>query len=105
MLECVSDVWTAANLQLLCKTDVYCPLELGQVDPVPVGCSGLGSIGWACVCQDKVPLPCVGDEAACLGDDKITLCIEDEMGTQIRTKGMCAPSCLDDDFAGPLCVG
>jgi len=105
LLECDNNIWTAADLVKRCNLDVYCPLETGLVEPVAVGCSGLGAFDWACVCQDKVPLECIGDEANCVGNDRITLCIDDGEGKMIRTKGVCAVLCIDDDIAGPLCTG
>jgi hypothetical protein len=103
LLECVNDIWTEADIKALCVLDVYCPASTGLVDPVAVGCSGMGAIGWACVCQDKVPLPCVGDEMGCSADETILLCIDDGMGMQIRTRGSCV-SCVDS-IDGPQCSG
>lgn len=105
LLECTNSIWTAANLKSRCSLPVYCPPETGLVDPVAVGCSGQGAFDWACVCQDQVPLECLGDEASCLGNDRITLCIDDGQGKKIRTKGVCAVFCVDADIAGPWCTG
>lgn len=105
LLECVGLVWTKADLQKRCDLAAYCPAELNQVDPVAVGCSGVGLSDWACVCQDKLPLPCIGDVAGCGGSTRITLCVEDEMGVPIQTKGVCAPMCVDADINGPMCTG
>ena len=105
LLECIGNVWTAANLMTRCNLDAYCPPELGLVNPVAVGCSGQGAFDWACVCQDGAPMECLGDEAMCLGDDKITLCVDDGQGKKIRTEGRCAVFCVDDTIDGPWCTG
>ena len=105
MLECIGNVWTAAYLMTRCNLDAYCPPELGLVNPVAVGCSGQGAFDWACVCQDGAPMECLGDEAMCLGDDKITLCVDDGQGKKIRTEDRCAVFCVDDTIDGPWCTG
>jgi len=104
LLECAGNTWKAADLKQRCNLDDYCPPSLLQVQPVAVGCSGEGAIGWACVCQDQPPQPCLGDESGCLGNQAITLCIDDGQGAEIRTKGMCAVFCVDVDPAGPQCA-
>jgi hypothetical protein len=102
LLECENLVWVEADLVKRCDLDAYCPASLGLIGPVAVGCSGLGLSGWSCVCQDSVPVPCLGDEAKCTGNVNLTLCIDDGQGMAIRTKGVCI-SCLDEDIEGPWC--
>ncbi len=102
LLECVMNVWTKADLKQRCDNNMYCD-GLGLVEPVGVGCSGEGSVGWICVCQDKVPVPCLFEEAGCMDISKLLLCVDDGEGTMIRTKGACAEFCSTDDPAGPQC--
>ena len=103
LLECVGATWTEAKLEQRCNLNDFCPPNLGLVEPKAVGCSGEGAIGWACVCQDKQPQACDGDEAACVGIQRIDLCIDDGEGTLVRTRGLCTVLCLDVDIAGPQC--
>ena len=101
LLECVRSLWTKANLKERCDDNSYCE-GLGLVEPVGVGCSGEGAIGWICVCQDKVPVPCLFEEAGC-DVSKLLLCIDDGQGTEIRTRGACVEFCSEADPAGPQC--
>ncbi len=102
LLECVVDKWTKANLKERCEDNGYCE-GLGLVEPVGVGCSGEGEVGWICLCQDKVPVPCLLEEEGCMEISKLSLCIDDGQGTKIRTKGACAEYCSTVDPAGPQC--
>ena len=63
LLECVGDLWVKADLEKRCDFDAFC-VDVGLTNPKLVGCSGTGSDVFTCVCQDELPQPCVGDEAA-----------------------------------------
>lgn len=102
LLECIDAKWAKADLVKRCNLDAFCT-DIGLIEPKAVGCSGIGPEVFSCVCQDAVPQPCIGDEAACqMGQEIITLCIENELDTPIRTKGRCAVVCYEDGD-GPMC--
>ncbi len=102
LLECINKKWAKADLDKRCNLDAFCN-DIGLLNPKPVGCSGVGPEVFTCVCQSAIPEPCIGDEASCqMGQEIITLCIEDEFDTPIRTKGRCSVVCFEDGD-GPMC--
>ncbi len=98
--------WILANLENACiPFDLFCPPETGLVAPFLVGCSGEGTFGWACVCQDGTV--CDPDvEVGCdtlNGDHYITMCPEDDQGMPMLTKARCLGTCDVDDNGQPEC--
>jgi hypothetical protein len=97
MLNCVNNKWKA-DLEEVCKSllQFNCPDTLGLVDPVVVGCSGVGPDGLTCVCKDMAPQPC--QQTGCGPDETITLCDGEE-----RAQAVCSNYC--EMFDGqPMCV-
>jgi hypothetical protein len=98
MLHCLNNKWEYGDLPDVCESlfKFNCPDSLGLVDPVLVGCSGLGPNGLTCVCRDMAPQPC--QQTGCGPGETITLCDDGE-----RAQAVCTNYC--EMFDGePMCV-
>lgn len=73
MLYC-DIVWKDDDLEAICGTlfKANCPPALGMVNPVAVGCSGVGPDGLTCVWKDTPGMPC--EPVGCTLGKRITLC-------------------------------
>jgi hypothetical protein len=111
LLRCEGGLWAPANLGDTCPPLLACPPgEFNIVEPVPVGCSGEGPSNFGCLCQASDPVLCDGSEVACEATiidgeavGKITLCVDEGEG-EVRTQGLCAPSCDNGKPGGPYCT-
>lgn len=98
MLHCLGNKWEYGNLTTVCKSLflLNCPDSLGLMDPVLVGCNGVGPDGLTCICKDVEPQGC--EPTGCGAGETITLCDGDE-----RAKAVCSNFCATID-GEPMCV-
>ncbi len=91
-------VWKDDDLEGICSTlkEANCPDTLAMVNPVAVGCSGVGPNGLTCVWKDMPGLPC--EPVGCTLDKKITLCDDGD-----RVLAVCSGPCEVVDSL-PMCV-
>ena len=96
MLYC-DGVWKDDDLEEICATlfKANCPDTLGMVNPVAVGCSGVGPGGLTCVWKDTPGQPC--EPVGCTLGKKITLCDDGD-----RVLAECSGPCEVVD-SEPLC--